>query len=179
MKTLLLIGMIATIGLSSAVLRAAEATPAKPPEKKPTPAALDRLRALAGTWVSKPVEAMGNKPMTVTFKVTANDSAVVETMFPGTDHEMVNMYYADGDGVMMTHYCGMGVQPRMRLAPADDRAKVMKFSFVDCTNLKSRDEAHMDSVDMTIDGDKLVEDWSYYQDGKVINHVVLELKKQR
>jgi hypothetical protein len=78
---------------------------------------------------------------------------------------------------MVTHYCAMGIQPRMRLTSAED-AKTMKFSFVDCTNLPSRDEGHMDSIDLTLDGDKLTEDWSFYKDGKVVDHTILELTKQ-
>jgi hypothetical protein len=148
------------------------------PQKKPSPPAMDRLRSLAGTWVTGPMEKFGNQPQTITFKVTANDSAVVETMFPGTDHEMVNVYHADGDkAVMVTHYCAMGIQPRMRLTSPED-ARTMKFSFVDCTNLPSRDEGHMDSIDLTLDGEKLTEDWSFYKDGKVADHTILELTKQ-
>ena len=41
----------------------------------------------------------------IEFRVTSAGSVVQETMFPGSDHEMVNMYSVDGDKLLMTHYC--------------------------------------------------------------------------
>jgi hypothetical protein len=139
------------------------------------PPALDKLKALEGTWAMTPAKP-DEKPMTVIFHPTAAGSAVVETMFPGGDHEMINVFTADGDAVVMTHYCAMGSQPRMKAA--DAKGNVLKFEFVDAGNIKSRDEAHMDAVTLTIDGDKLTEDWSFYQDGKVMEHKVFEFHRQ-
>ena len=42
---------------------------------------------------------------TVTYKVTSGGSAVVETIGPGTEHEMVTVIHPDGDDLMLTHYC--------------------------------------------------------------------------
>ena len=134
--------------------------------------ALTRIKALNGTWV----KADGSQKLV--FKTTAAGSAVMETMFPGTQHEMVNLYAIDGEkSLMVTHYCAMGVQPRMKLVPSDD-PKTMKFEFVDGGNIPSRDAAHMDSLTLTIDGDKLTEDWTYYQDGKTVSHTTFELQRQ-
>ena len=70
----------------------------------------------------------------------------------------------------------MGNQPRMRLTSSQDG--VLKFEFVDGGNLKSRDEAHMDSLEITVKGDQMKQDWSMYQDGKVTGHHTFELKRQ-
>jgi hypothetical protein len=134
--------------------------------------AMAKLKALAGTWTKE----KDGQTLTVTFHPVANGSAVVESMFPGTPHEMVNVYHADGNAVMVTHYCAMGVQPRMLMTTADP--KTMKFNFMDSTNLKSRNDAHMDSLELTIEGDKLTENWSYFKDGKVTSNTVFELKRQ-
>ena len=49
-----------------------------------------------------------------TYRVTAAGSAVMEVLFPGTDHEMVTVYHQDGDDLILTHYCAAGNQPRMK-----------------------------------------------------------------
>src|ERR1051325_9783180 len=75
--------------------------------------ALDTLKSLEGTWVSdKP--GQDGQPFTIVFHTTSAGSVVMETMFPGSDHEMVNTYHRNGDDVMMTHYCAQGVQPRLK-----------------------------------------------------------------
>jgi hypothetical protein len=136
-------------------------------------ASLDKLKALTGTWAT---EATDKKPtMSITFRPTSNGSAVIETMSPGTPMEMINMYTADGDTILMTHYCAMGNQPRMKLEPSTD--KTMKFTFVDGGNIKTRNDAHMDSVVLTIDGDKFTEDWTSVADGKELEKAKFELHK--
>ena len=138
-------------------------------------AALERVKKLAGTWVMQ--QEAGKPEMKIEYRPTANGTAVIETMFPGHPHEMVNLYTADGDSILLTHYCAQGVQPRMRLSSGD--AKAMKFEFVDGGNIKSRNDAHMDSVTLTIDGDTLKQDWAYYADGKIASNMVFELKRAK
>jgi hypothetical protein len=159
------------------MLRAQE--PAKKPEMACCPmdpkasAALDKIKVLAGTWTTS---APGQPAMSVVFKPTSGGSAVIETMFPGGNEEMINLYTASGDTIMLTHYCMLGNQPRMKLSPSDD--KTMKFEFVDGGNIKSRADSHMDSVALTVDGEKLTEDWAFYADGKVVDHKIFEFHKQ-
>ena len=50
-------------------------------------------------------------------KVTAGGSAVHETLFPGSAHEMVSVYHLDGADLVMTHFCALGNQPRMKADP--------------------------------------------------------------
>ena len=139
-------------------------------------AALDRIKALKGTWIMTQSEP-GAPPMKIEYRPTANGTAVIETMFPGHPHEMINLYTADRDSILLTHYCAQGVQPRMRLSSGDTR--VMTFEFVDGGNIASRNQPHMDSVTLTIDGDTLTQDWAYFADGKVVDHKVFTLKRQR
>jgi len=138
---------------------------------------LKAISALEGTWVQvTPRPPEGQKPVTLVFRPTAGGSAVMETLGSGSDHEMLNVYTEDEKGVLLTHYCIMGNQPRMRLTSSQDG--VLKFEFVDGGNLKSRDEAHMDSLEITVKGDQMKQDWSMYQDGKVTGHHTFELKRQ-
>src|SRR6266446_3066466 len=56
------------------------------------------IRALEGTWVGLNAP-QGEKPMTLVFRPTAAGSAVMETMGPGSDHEMLNVYTNTENGV--------------------------------------------------------------------------------
>lgn len=77
--------------------------------------AFERFKALEGDWVAASDGPMMKKGELVSrYRVTAAGSAVVETEFPGTDHEMVTVYYRDGETLVLDHYCMMGNQPRMR-----------------------------------------------------------------
>ncbi|HUY92931.1 MAG TPA: hypothetical protein VMV10_29645 [Pirellulales bacterium] len=80
--------------------------------------------------------------MISSIRVTSAGSAIEETLFPGGDHEMVTMYFIDGDKLLLTHYCALGNQPQMQAEPGED-AKRIAFKFVGATNLKSADELHM------------------------------------
>ena len=141
---------------------------------------LDRIKALEGTWISGDEDKDGQPDITCVYKVTSGGSAVAETLFPGQPHEMITMYHAHGDQVVMTHYCAMGNQPRLT-AEGDCATGPIHFNFVDGTNIARRDDAHMDSLIMTpgADGQSLVNDWSSWQDGKVTGHKVMNLQRKR
>src|SRR5262245_23553537 len=72
---------------------------------------LDSVKALEGTWESKGPDG---KVQVCEFKVSSAGSVVREIMFPGTPHEMTNVYSLDGNGLALTHYCAMGNQPHLR-----------------------------------------------------------------
>ena len=183
---MIMIGL-AMAGGSLAYVRAAD-TPAKHPTKADemqccamdpkASATLERIKKLEGTWTLPASEGTGGAAMNITFKSTAGGSAVIETMFPGSKEEMINLYTADGEKIVLTHYCMLGQQPRMKQsASADD--KTIKFEFENGGNIKSRDEGHMDAVALTVDGDTLTEDWTFYADGKAVDHKVFEFKRSK
>jgi len=84
--------------LAAAVLGAVAVTAAPPAGGgRPVPFGLERLKALAGDWVAAEDGEMAKKGDLVSrYAVAASGSAVVETVFPGTPHEMVTVYHADG-----------------------------------------------------------------------------------
>src|SRR5262245_17392727 len=65
--------------------------------------AFEKFKQLAGEWQGTGDGAHG-KDMKVKYQVTSGGSAVVETVFPGTDHEMVTVIHPDGDDLLLTHY---------------------------------------------------------------------------
>ena len=136
---------------------------------------LDAMKKLAGSWTPAKKAPDGGPGVTATYRVTAGGSVVMETLFPGTDDEMITMYYMDGDDLMLTHFCKMGNQPRMK-AEASKEPGVISFAFRDGTNIKSRDDAHMDSLKMTMaDDDHLRAEWGMWKDGKSTGHAAFEL----
>ena len=88
---------------------------ASPGAASPGAVSLDRLKALAGEWVAAEDNEMAKKgDLVARYAVSAGGTAVVETVFPGSTHEMVTVYHLDGPDLVLTHYCMEGNQPRMR-----------------------------------------------------------------
>ncbi|MGP0066092.1 MAG: hypothetical protein ACLQGP_21145 [Isosphaeraceae bacterium] len=141
-------------------------------------AAFARLKTLAGTWkteIKGPHAAAKAKehkdghaePVTVNFKVTGAGSAVVETQFPGTGHEMTSVYHLDGDDLRMTHYCAMGNQPHVKLDRARSRPDHLIFVFDGGTNLDPKKDMHIHGLTMTFQKDgQVISDWEGYMGGK-------------
>lgn len=167
------------------------AEPVKPaqPEKGEKPAqpaaanpGLEKLKQLAGEWVEtkEPAQAEpGGKPkIAAIYKVTAAGSVVHEMLFPGTQHEMVTMYHLDGPNLVLTHYCALGNQPRMKAEPSADANKLV-FKFAGGTNLDPAKDAHMHDLTLTfIDADHIRAEWTRFEDGKKVDVTTLELKRQ-
>lgn len=130
-------------------------------------AALERLKTLAGEWRGHVVTEDG-PPAEVVYSLTAGGSTVTERLFPGTAHEMVTMYHLDGNDLVLTHYCAMGNQPRMKLAQATGTDPVeLRFDFAGGTNMDPAKDAHMHSGRVTLRGaDRLEAEWAVYDKGK-------------
>jgi len=86
------------------------------------------LKNLAGEWSGTINEKDKGPAGSVNYKVTANGSVVVETLFPGTEHEMITMYHLNGDQLMLTHYCAAANQPQMTLSKQSTKKRA-RFRF--------------------------------------------------
>lgn len=145
----------------------------------PAAAKLDALKSLAGTWTGK-AQGEGAAPFdaTVEYRVTAQGTAVMETLFAGTPHEMVTVYHLDGNDLVLTHYCAGGNQPTMRAAPSND-PRTMVFEFVRGTNMKPTD-MHMHSAKLVIRDDSNLEaEWVSWKDGKAAGTAKFALTRKR
>src|SRR5262245_60836882 len=80
----------------------------------PTNAALEKMKTLAGTWLEADKDGKPTDTVVSIIKLTAGGSAIHETLFPGQPHEMISMYTVDGPDLVMTHYCMLGNQPRLK-----------------------------------------------------------------
>jgi hypothetical protein len=140
-------------------------------------AMLDKVKSLEGTWEMK--GGMEGKPATVVFHTGGGGNTVREIMFPGDEHEMTNMYHLDGQSLVMTHYCAIGNQPRMRATGGGDPNSIA-FKFDSVTNKTAPDQMYMGEMTLTfLDKDTIREDWVHFQDGKPGAPTSFELKRKR
>src|SRR5262245_37313836 len=109
---LLLALMITLTGIVSGE----DKTPPKLPAA-PTNGGLEKMKKLAGTWLLADEKGEPTDQIASVIKVTAGGSVVHETLFPGQTQEMVSVYTVDGLDLVMTHYCVLGNQPRMKADP--------------------------------------------------------------
>jgi len=134
---------------------------------KPTPGidartAWAQLASLAGAWEGTAGDGTGR----VEYRVASGGTVVMETLFPGTPHEMISMYHVDGDELVMTHYCAMGNQPKMALTKAST-ANQLVFDFVGGTNIKPKKDTHMHSGRIQFEGkDAVTGEWDTYVQGE-------------
>jgi hypothetical protein len=127
----------------------------------------DRLKQIVGVWEgTTPMgEGKEDQKVTVEYRLTSGDSAIVETLFPGTPHEMVSVYYDRDGSLAMTHYCMLGNHPQMALKKADN--KNMTFELISNSDIKADTEPHMHSMTISfVDDNNIVEGWTLYEDGK-------------
>lgn len=123
---------------------------------------LGGLEKLVGRWSSTGPDGAVTE---ATYTLEAGGSALVEHEVMGGNESMVTVYHRDGDALMLTHYCNLGNQPRMRAAASD--GKVFEFAFLDATNLASADAPHLTSLRIAlIDKDHFDEEWASDQGGQ-------------
>ena len=127
-------------------------------------AAFESRKSLEGEWVGTRVS--GGDPTTATYRVTAAGSAVVKTYAPGQPYEMITVYHMDGEDLMLTHYCAVGNQPRMKFETSPV-AKEIRFGFAGGTNFDPTTDTHAHEGWTRIVDSNTVETESLgYRDGK-------------
>ncbi len=167
MKRLLIIAVLACAPAAFAQSPAADAPAAKP---APAPHALDRLKALAGDWSAEGLDGNSAPGARMRYEVTAGGSAVLETLFPGTPHEMRTLYAKDRDDIVLTHFCASGHHPKMRAKPAADGTLV--FAFDGALNFDPARDGHMHDATFTLVGpDEIRSRWTFWEAGKPAGHV--------
>ena len=121
----------------------------------PANAGLEKMKTLVGTWVAADKDGKPTDQVVSVIKLTAGGSAVHETIFPGQPQEMVSLYTVDGSDLVMTHYCMLGNQPRMK-ADVKSAANQLNFQFVGGSNLDVKKDTHMHSATLTfLDADHI------------------------
>jgi hypothetical protein len=172
-RVLLAIGLLALTTLAALCVAAEKSdTPAQAPSTQPTtPAAtaFERFKAMEGSWEGKSTKGWTER---LTISVIAGGSAVLEQseMLHGPDEEamkMATVYHMDGPQLMLTHYCAAKNQPRLRATEISNDGSDVLFTFLDATNLPTRDAGHMDKVHVKFASpDRVTQQWTFYAKGK-------------
>jgi len=118
---------------------------------------LDQVKKLAGTWES--ADEKGNWGPGTMYAVSSGGSTMREVMFPGTPHEMTNIYTMDGASLVMTHYCAMGNQPHLRCTSA--KTGELPFTCDGVSNMHSATEQYMGRMTLVIiDNNNIEQRWT-------------------
>lgn len=140
--------------------------------ERPTTPAFEKLKTLVGDWTL----SGGDGSVASSWKVTANGTAVVETLFPGQAHEMLTVYTLRGKELHLTHYCAMGNQPEMQAEKSVDAEK-LTFTFAGGAGINPKKDTHMHGVTLTFPDGGLHEVWTTFGDGKAGEAKVIDLKR--
>lgn len=119
----------------------------------------DQMKTLTGSWEGKSAEGT---PLRVSFRETAGGSALMSEILGEGHEDMISMIHMDGaNRLVLTHYCGVGNQPRMAATVSPD-GKTFTFDYFDATNLATPDAGHMQRVVFTVlDANHHTEDWTF------------------
>jgi hypothetical protein len=139
-------------------------------------AGFEKMKLLVGNWQGTSDDG---KPVRISYALASDGSVLVEKIESGTEKEMVTVYHPDGDRLLMTHYCSLHNQPRMRTEAATAESRKLIFHFVDATNLSSPDAMHMHRLAVTFEGkDRFVQEWTW-KSGKKEGTVVFRLERMK
>lgn len=139
--------------------------------------ALERMKAMVGRWEGTAAMEDGKTaPAVIEYRLTSGGTAVVETMEPGTEHEMVSVYHDDGGALAMTHYCMLGNQPVLKLTGAEPSQ--MTFSLDGTRGIGSAQDMHMHALTLTWAGpDEFTQTWTSYNEGRPVGTTMFSLSR--
>jgi hypothetical protein len=142
---------------------------AAPAEISPAQAksAFDLLKQLAGSWEASSTEGWsGAHELQILARGTVLLSTSRVEPHPGEHEGMATAFHMDGDRLMLTHYCVAGNQPRLVATSIREDGRIIEFTFLDGTNMRSRDVGHMDRAVLTIESpDRYKSRWTFYRNG--------------
>jgi hypothetical protein len=135
-----------------------------PITKAESRALYDRFKKLTGVWEGNSTKGWTERE---NIRIIAGQSAVLFDSFDAHPGEaMLTLVHMDGDRLMLTHYCIAKNQPRLVATLISDDSKTVTFTFLDATNLASRDVGHMDKVRFEFaDESHYASQWTWYQNG--------------
>ena len=145
----------------------------------PTNAGLEKMKKLVGTWVTADKDGQPTEEVVSIVKLTAGGSAIHETLFPGQPHEMVSIYTVEGSDLVMTHYCMLGNQPRMKADPKSASNQIV-FKFAGGSNLDPKKDKHMHGATLTlVDANHIEIEGEGWENGAPANDMCGQMKLVR
>lgn len=144
------------------------------PVERPHDAAASSLGAMAklvGIW--RPAGRAAS-PLRIRFSSTAGGTVLVEEWSRADQPYSLTLYHRDGAGLIATHYCPQGNQPRLQLVfPVV--GKVLRFAFRDTTDLDAEHEAFLTALAFDLSDPALVVRRETYRKGGVDEYSELKL----
>lgn len=114
----------------------------KPDKDFDAKAAFAELKKLEGQWHAEwegRNYGPDDQPVLVRYEVTSDGSVVTEISAPGRPEEMTTQYFLDGDDLVVSHFCAMGNQPKMKLNKGGGgKGKKLGFAQAGGSNLKNK-----------------------------------------
>ena len=139
----------------------------------------ERVKQLVGAWEGTSDMGKEGGKVRVEYRLTSGGSALVETLSPGKDGEMVSVYHDQKGKLAMTHYCSLRNRPHMTLAKSD--AKTIELVFARKGNaINPAKEKHMHAVSISFtDNDHIIQKWTLFDKGKKAGVVAFKLTRVR
>jgi len=126
-------------------------------------AAFKQLQTLVGEWEGKTEKG---RVLKVSYRLTANNTVLVETWTLGPQRESMTLYHMDNESLIATHYCAIGNQPRLRFKEGGS-ASLFAFEFVSATNLPKPEAAHQHRFEMELlEPNSFARSETYLENGK-------------
>ena len=127
------------------------------------------LTQLEGRWLGSGGR-LGTEPQETVHELTvaAGDSVVMEVMDPDGERELNVYHLVEGD-LMLTHYCGAGIQPRLKLDIGRAAPGVLPFLLVDGSGFDPDVDRHIHSARLVVrHGGQLESWWTAEKEGQVV-----------
>ena len=140
---------------------------------------LDAIKALAGSWVSLDEAGHPTDEVALTYRVTAGGSAVLETEFPGSEHEMLTVFTMNKGTLELQHYCMLGNAPHMVARAGEEPGEII----FDCDdkggNMSCATDRHMHHGHYRFPSrDRISSSWKMIEKGEVLETAEFELARK-
>ena len=99
--------------------------------------AFDELVGMVGVW--RPADNP-QSPLRIHFYLTAGETVLVESWQVRGQPHSLTLYHRDGEGLLATHYCPEGNQPRLELVSRG--SDELRFILRDITDLEPLSESY-------------------------------------
>jgi len=150
----------------------------QPAPYKGTPE-FERVKQLVGVWEGTSDMGKPGEKTRVEYRLTSGGSALIETLSPGNEEEMVSVYHDQKGKLAMTHYCALRNQPHMTLVKSDAQSLELVFAKKG-NDINPAKEKHMHAVSFVFtDNDHIVQKWTMFDKGKKAEEVAFKLTRVR
>jgi hypothetical protein len=139
---------------------------------------LEDVERLVGDWEEVGSDGKPTGTIVSSYRPTAAGTAILETVFPGTKHEMVTLYREEGGALVLTHYCVSGNQPEFRAERTAPNQIVYRMTAI--SNLDQKSEPHMRQGTVTWLGEDSIEtEWLEYRGDQVTYTARYQLARRK